>query len=176
MERKVILYIAMSIDGYIARLNGDIDWLSIVEKPPEDYGYAQFIENIDTVIMGRKTYDKVRSFNMEFPHRGRKCYVISKMRTGIDEDIEYSDDLEMLIRDLKNTKGKNIFVDGGAEIVNELLKIEMIDELIISILPILLGSGIRLFQDRRSEQKVILKKTVQFETGLVQLWYCFENL
>ncbi|MDF2633691.1 MAG: dihydrofolate reductase [Pelosinus sp.] len=176
MERKVILYIAMSIDGYIARLNGDIDWLSIVEKPPEDYGYAQFIENIDTVIMGRKTYDKVRSFNMEFPHRGRKCYVISKMRTGIDEDIEYSDDLEMLIRDLKNTKGKNIFVDGGAEIVNELLKIEMIDELIISILPILLGSGIRLFQDRRSEQKVILKKTVQFETGLVQLWYCFEKL
>ncbi|HWR44972.1 dihydrofolate reductase family protein [Sporomusa sp.] len=176
MERKVILYIAMSVDGYIARLNGDIDWLSIVDKPPEDYGYAKFIETVDTVIMGRKTYDKVLSFNIDFPHNGRKCYVISKTRTGVDQNIEYySDDLEALITGLKKKEGKNIFVDGGAEIVNELFKSKMIDELIISIIPTVLGNGIRLFQDGRPEQKLRLKSTLYFETGLVQLCYCCEK-
>lgn len=172
MERKVVLYIAMSLDGYIARLDGDIDWLSIVEKPPEDYGYAKFIETVDAVIMGRKTYDKVLSFNMGFPHKGRKCYVVSRTRTGVDGDVEYySGNLEELIAELKARDGKNIFIDGGAEVVNQLLKSKMIDELILSIIPIFLGSGIRLFQEGCPEQQLNLKSMFSFETGLVQLWY-----
>lgn len=171
-ERKVILYIAMSLDGYIARENDDIDWLSIVENPPEDYGYAKFIQNIDTVIMGRKTYDKVLSFGIEFPHKDKKCYVISRTRTGTDKNIEYySDNLKDLIIDLKNKEGKNIFIDGGAEIVNELLKINMIDEFIISIIPIFLGNGISLFKDGRPEQILKLKGSTEYSKGLVQLWY-----
>lgn len=172
MKRKVVLYIAMSLDGYIARLDGDIDWLSIVEKPLEDYGYANFIETVDTVIMGRKTYDKVRSFAMEFPHKGRKCYVVSRTRTGVYGDVEYySGNLEDLVAKLKAKDGKNIFIDGGAEVVNKLLKNNMIDELILSIIPIFLGSGISLFHEGRPEQQLILKSTFNFETGLVQLWY-----
>ena len=122
--------------------------------------------------MGRKTYDKVLSFGVDFPHKGRKCYVISRSRTGLDENVEYySGNLKNLIEDLKNREGSNIFIDGGAEIVNELLKIDMIDEFIISIIPIFLGSGIRLFKDGRPKQRLNLKSTKEFTSGLVQLWY-----
>lgn len=171
-NRKVILYIAMSLDGYIARENDDIDWLSMVENPPEDYGYAEFVQNVDTVIMGRKTYDKVCSFGIEFPHKGRKCFVLSRTKTGADENVEYySGNLESLILDLKNTEGGNIFVDGGAETVNELVKLGMIDEFIVSIIPIFLGSGIRLFKDGRPEQKLKFMGSTEYATGLVKLRY-----
>lgn len=170
--RKVILFIAMSLDGYIARENNDISWLSIVENPNEDYGYSTFVQDIDTVIMGRKTYEKVISFGIEFPHNGKKCYVISRTKTGYDENIEYySENLDILISDLKSKEGKNIFVDGGAEVVNELLKLDMIDEFVISIVPIFLGSGIRLFKDGRPEQRLNLISSKEFMTGLVQLRY-----
>ena len=170
--RKVILYIAMSLDGYIARENNDISWLSIVENPNEDYGYAKFVQDIDIVIMGRKTYEKVISFGIEFPHKEKKCYVISRTKMGYDENVEYySASLETLIADMKSKEGKNIFVDGGAEIVNELLKINMIDEFIISIVPIFLGSGIRLFKEGRPEKRLKLISSKEFMTGLVQLWY-----
>jgi len=172
IERKVILYIAMSLDGYIATENNELDWLSIVEIPNEDYGYEKFVKGVDTVIMGRKTYDKVLSYGVDFPHKGRKCYVISRARTGLDENVEYySGNLKNLIEDLKNSEGSNIFIDGGAEIVNELLRIDMIDEFIISIIPIFLGSGIRLFKDGRPKQRLKLKSTKEFASGLVQLWY-----
>lgn len=171
-ERKIILYIAMSLDGYIARENNDIDWLSIVENPPEDYGYSKFIKSIDTVIMGRKTYDKVLSFGIDFPYKGKKCYVISRTRSGDDENVEYySASLVDLTNDLKNREGKNIFIDGGAEVVNELLKVNIIDEFIISVIPIFLGSGIRLFNDGRPSQLLKLKSAKEFSSGLVQLWY-----
>jgi dihydrofolate reductase len=171
-ERKVILYIAMSLDGYIATENNELDWLSIVEIPNEDYGYEKFVDGVDTVIMGRKTYDKVLSFGVDFPHKGRKCYVISRSRTGFDENVEYySGNLKTLIEKLKNSEGSNIFIDGGAEIVNELLKVDIIDEFIISIIPIFLGNGIRLFKDGRPSLRLKLKSTKEFTSGLVQLWY-----
>ena len=174
-DRKVILYIAMSLDGYIARENDDISWLSVVEKPGEDYGYSNFIRNIDTVIMGRKTYEKVISFGVEFPHKDKKCYVLSRIKNGMDENIEYySGNLEKLIASLKKKEGNNIFVDGGAEVANELIKIKMIDEFVISILPIFLGSGIKLFKDGRPEQRLKLIDSRRFSTGLVQVRY--ENL
>ncbi|WP_083248228.1 dihydrofolate reductase family protein [Desulfuribacillus stibiiarsenatis] len=65
------MYIAQSLDGYIARVNNDISWLSIVERDNEDYGYDDFIKTVDTVFMGRKTYEKVLGFGVEFPHKGR---------------------------------------------------------------------------------------------------------
>ena len=166
----------MSIDGYIAKEDGDIGWLSIVDSPPEDYGYEDFVKNIDTVIMGRKTYEKVLSFGIEFPHRGRKCYVLSRMKTGSDENIEYFSNIEDLISDLQSRSGKDIFVDGGAELVNELLRFEVIDEIIISVIPILLGNGIRLFKDNRPESILKLKSVTEYKTGLVKLWYEKEKL
>ncbi|TGE33411.1 dihydrofolate reductase family protein [Desulfosporosinus sp. Sb-LF] len=171
-DRKVMLYIAMSLDGYIARENNDISWLDIVEDPGEDYGYGKFVQDIDTVIMGRKTYEKVISFGIKFPYKGKKCYVISRTKTGYEESVEYySESLEDLIADLKNKEGKDIFIDGGSEIVNELLKSNLIDEFAISIVPNFLGSGIRLFKEGILGQRIELISSKEFKTGLVQLWY-----
>lgn len=171
-ERKVVLYIAMSMDGFIARDNGDIDWLSVVEAPNQDYGYARFIEDIDTVILGRKTYDKVLTFGIEFPHKDKTCYVITRRAKPSTENIIfYNESLEDLITQLKSKKGKNIFVDGGAEIVNELMKQDLIDTYVISIIPVFIGSGISLFKPTRPEIRLKLIQSLQFNTGLVQLHY-----
>lgn len=117
--RKLILYIATSLDGYIAKQDNDLDFLKIVEKEGEDYGYAEFIANTDTIILG----------------------------------------------------GKNICCDGGAEIVNELLNSDLIDEFIISVVTILVGNGIKLFKDGRPEQQLELVNVKTFGTGLTQLHY-----
>src|SRR5512136_2254475 len=122
-NRQVILYIATSLDGYIARNNGDISWLSKVERQGEDYGYGDFIKTVDTVIMGRKTYEKVLTFGGVFPHRDRKCYVFSRTRRGKDENVEfYSGPIDELIAEIRKSEGLNIFCDGGAEVVFELMK------------------------------------------------------
>lgn len=172
MNRKVILYIAMSLDGFIAGKNDELDFLTQVEKEGEDYGYAQFIETIDTVIMGRKTYEKVLSFGIGFPHADKKSYILT--RTSREDEAKitfYNGNINTLIVNLRKTDGKNIFIDGGAEVVHLLLKKELIDELIISIIPVLLGDGIRLFKGEEPLQKLELVSTKTFEKGLVQLHY-----
>jgi dihydrofolate reductase len=156
-QRKVILYIAMSLDGYIAKQNGDISFLSVVEQKGEDYGYAEFVKTIDTVIWGRKTYDKILSFGIKFPHPDKKIYVITRTARPKKANVTfYSDGLKDLIETLKSQNGKNIYVDGGAEIVSELMKQNLIDEFIISIIPVFLGSGISLFQQGGKESELTL--------------------
>ena len=169
--RKVILYIAMSLDGYIAGEGDNLDFLSTIDSPGEDYGYFTFIHQIDTLIWGRKTYDMVLSFGVDFPHPGKKVYVISKSRQGSDEHVEYVSDLPSLITKLKKEEGKHIYCDGGGEIVLELLKHSLIDEMIISIIPHLLGGGKRLFLDGRPEQHLQMTKCTPYASGLVQLKY-----
>jgi dihydrofolate reductase len=171
-NRQVILYIAMSLDGYIAKPNDDLSFLSIVEKDGEDYGYADFVSTIDTVILGRKTYDWVMKQVGEFPHADKNAYIITRTaRPTIGKTIFYTGDLTDLVRTLKSENGKNIFCDGGAEIVNELLKNDLLDEIIISVIPILIGNGTRLFKDGRPEQKLKLVNVKTFDTGLTQLQY-----
>jgi dihydrofolate reductase len=172
MKRKVVLYIAISIDGYIAKPNNDISFLSMVQKNGEDYGYKDFISTIDTVILGRKTYDWIMTQVSEFPHADKNTYIITHTaRPSIGKTNFYTQDLKELVMQLKHQKGKNIFVDGGAETANELLRQGLIDELILSVIPVLLGEGIRLFKDGRPEQKFELVTSRQFDTGLVQLHY-----
>jgi dihydrofolate reductase len=175
MNRKLILYIAMSLDGYIAKKDDNIDFLSIVEKPDEDFGYADFLQNIDTVIWGRRTFDKVLSFGNGVPHKDKNVYVISSSKKGKEEHAEYCSNVVELVNSLKQKVGKDIYCDGGAEIVFELLKHRLFDRLIVSIIPHLLGDGIRLFKDNNIEQYVQLKKSISFPSGLVQLWYDIEN-
>lgn len=171
-DRKLILYIAMSLDGYIAKPGDDLSFLSVVEKEGEDYGYADFVSTIDTVIMGRKTYDWVMKQVPEFPHADKTTYIITKTPKLCIGNIHfYSGVLTELISKLKSESGKNIFCDGGAEVVNELLKNDLLDELIISVIPILVGNGIRLFKDNRPEQELKLIRTKTFDTGLTQLHY-----
>ncbi|MBP6671783.1 MAG: dihydrofolate reductase [Bacteroidetes bacterium] len=171
-ERKVILYIAASLDGFIAGENGDISWLSSVEKQGEDYGYAEFIASVDTVILGRKTYDKVLSFGIPYPHADKQCYVLTRSERPSEGSVTfYHEDVRSLISRLKSEPGKNIFVDGGAEIVQLMQKDSLIDEYIVSIIPILLGTGIRLFKGIPFRTDLRLVSCRSFDTGLVQMHY-----
>ena len=172
--RKLSLFIASSLDGYIAKPNDDLSFLKLVEKEGEDYGYAEFTANIDTIILGRRTYDWVlREIGTSHYDNGeRNVYVITRTeRQSVGKTKFYTGNLTELVQQLKSEYGKNIYCDGGAEIVNELLISDLIDEFIVSIVPVLVGNGIRLFKDGRPEQQLELVNTKTFDTGLIQLHY-----
>lgn len=172
MSRKLILYIATSLDGYIAQPNDDLSFLSIVEQEGQDYGYADFVKTVDTVIVGRKTYDKVIAMGFEFPHADKDAYIITRTPKKSSGSVYfYTEDLKLLVEKLKSENGKNIYCDGGAEIVNELLKADLIDEFIISVIPILVGNGTKLFNDGRPEMKLELVSVKSFDKGLIQMHY-----
>jgi dihydrofolate reductase len=171
-NRRVILYIAASIDGYIAMPGDDLSFLNGVQKEGEDYGYAEFVDSVDTVILGRKTYDWVMTQVEEFPHANKTTYVITRReKSAVGKTQFYSGDLKALISKLKKEEGKNIFIDGGAEVVTLLLSEHLIDEFIISFIPVFVGSGTRLFKDGRPGEHLELISTKHFDTGLVQLHY-----
>lgn len=162
----------MSLDGYIATKDNDLGFLSIIEKEGEDYGYNDFVKSVDAIIIGRKTYEKVISMGFDYPHINKDVYIITRNeKPQIGSFKFYSGDLKQLVSSLKSNPGKNIYCDGGSEIANELIKSNLIDEYIISIIPILLGDGIKLFKDGRPEQLLKLVSTKQFEKGLTQLHY-----
>jgi len=172
--RQLSLFIAASLDGYIAKPNDDLSFLKLVEKEGEDYGYEEFTANIDTIILGRKTYDYVLKEigSSHYDNGQRDVYVITRTaRPSVGRTTFYTGNLTELVEQLKSEKGKNIYCDGGAEIVNELLKSDLIDEFIISIVPILVGSGTRLFKNGRPEQQLELVNSETFDTGLTQLHY-----
>lgn len=172
MPRKLILYIACSTDGYISKPNDDLSYLNKVHVPDEDYGYYDFVNSVDTVIMGRKTYDWVMKQVPEFPHADKESYIITRTPQPNQGNINfYTGNLKELVTNLKQKEGKNIFCDGGAEIVTELLKEKLFDELIISVIPVLVGDGIKLFKDGRPEQDLELVNSKSYSTGLVQLHY-----
>lgn len=172
--RKLSLFIATSLDGYIAKPNDDLGFLKAVEKEGEDYGYAAFTGTIDTLIIGRKTYDYVlKEIGLSHYDNGqRDVYVITRTgRPKAGRITFYTGNIAELVERLKAEKGKNIYCDGGAEVINELLKHDLIDEFIISVIPVLLGNGTRLFKDGRPEQTLEFITAKTFDTGLTQLHY-----
>lgn len=171
-NRKVVLYIAMSLDGYIAGPGDDLSFLSVVEKEGEDYGYGNFTAGVDTIIMGRKTYDWVMKQVPEFPHADKETYIITRTDKPASGNIHfYTGNLAELVQTLKNKPGKTIFIDGGAEVVHSLLSQNLVDEMIISVIPNLVGGGTTLFKPGRTFQNLQLMGCKSFEKGLVQLHY-----
>lgn len=170
--RKLVLYIAMSLDGFIAGPNGELEFLSTVEKEGEDYGYAAFCNQVDTILIGKRSHEKVLSMGFDYPHKDKPVYIYTHENRPQEANlIYYSGKLDELIQTLKAQPGKHIYCDGGAELVNQLLAAQLIDELIISIIPHLLGKGIRLFQEQASELTLHLHSSQSFPSGLVQLHY-----
>src|SRR5690606_23435348 len=152
----------------------DLSFLKIVEKEGEDYGYKEFTDTVDTLIIGRKTYDYVLKEigSSHYDNGQRDVYVITRTeRPQIGRTIFYTGNITDLVTRLKSKKGKNIYCDGGAEVINELLKHDLIDEFIISVIPVLLGNGTRLFKDGRPERTLEFIEVKTFETGLTQLHY-----
>jgi dihydrofolate reductase len=169
--RKTKVFIAMSLDGYIADKSGGLDWLKCVEVAGEDYGYQAFIVDVDTLVMGRKTYEKIISFGIDFPYQDKKCYVISSAKNEDSSFVDFiSGDVIKLVSDLKQKSGKNIYVDGG-QLICSLLAANLIDEMIISVIPVLLGNGIGLFEHLKNQIELELISSKSFESGLVQMHY-----
>jgi dihydrofolate reductase len=167
--RKVVLFIATSLDGFIARPDGGIDWLF----SDADYGYQAFFDAIDTAVMGRKTYELSLSFGPPYVYEGKASYVFSHTKAGgRDENAEFiAGSPKDLIGSLRARAGKDIWLVGGAELVRDFLAEDLIDEFIISIHPIVLGAGIPLFPAPGRELSLTLKSSIAFESGLVQLHY-----
>ena len=165
--RKLVLFIATSLDGYIARPDGGIDWLF----SDQDYGYTEFFAGVDTVIMGRKTYDLSLSFG-EYPYQGTRGFVFSHTLKGQNENVTFIPiNIAGFISELKRGSGKNIWLVGGAQIVAECVRHDLIDDFIISVHPVILGEGIPLFPPGLPERKLELRGSKHFSSGLVQLSY-----
>ena len=163
---KIILYIAASLDGYIARETGDVDWLPI----NTDSGYGEFYKSIDTVIMGKKTYDQILTF-WEYPYKEKKSFVFSRDNSLTkDENVEFASSVEELVRKLPPSSKENIWLVGGSELLSAFLWHKLVNEIILSIIPIILGNGISLFQNINQEIKLELIKTTKY-SGLVELHY-----
>jgi dihydrofolate reductase len=165
--RNLVLYIATSLDGYIARPSGEIDWLF----DDQDYGYKAFIAGIDTVLMGRKTYETALSFG-DYPYKGMRGFVFSRTARIPDDRVSFaSGDPAELIRELKNAPGKKLWLVGGGEIISECVRHDLVDEYRIFVHPLLLGAGIPLFKKGLPARRLKFVRTGSFSSGLVELSY-----
>lgn len=172
--RKTILFIAMSLDGYIADYKGNVDWLAGENPGMNDMqSYDEFIKGIDTVIMGWNTYHQIHTelFVDQWPYSSLTSYIITHRKKEDTNNIHFiQDDQINFIYDLKQKEGKDIWICGGAQIVHQCLKAQLIDRLHISIIPTLLGKGIKLFQENDKELKLTLIDTIHYN-GIVDLIY-----
>lgn len=174
--KKVILYSAMSLDGFIARENGDVSWLDEVAHPEgEDYGYHQFYDGVDITIMGNNTYNQVKSFGVEFPYKATTNYVFTSQKQLKDnQDVKYiSTDHIEFVQDLKKQGGKNIWLIGGGALNNFFLINDLIDEMILHTMPVVLGAGIPLFGKFENTAPIELLGHRAFEGGVVEQRYRF---
>jgi len=173
INKKIILYISMSLDGFIAKKNGSVDFLDPYNESGDDYGYKEFYDSVGTIVMGNNTYEQFGN-TKEFKeyYKGKPIFVFSKSAKGKDGNVAFvSGDVKEFIEKLDIKDGKNIWLLGGASIANEFLKNDLIDEFIITIIPVLLGDGISLFKDGLHEKKLKLIKVKDFNMGVVQVHY-----
>lgn len=156
---KVILYIASTLDGFIARENGGIDFLKPFEEMGTDYGYNDFIATIDALVMGSHTYEQALTFG-DWPHAGTPTYVFTHRQLPQQQDVfSWDDTPEALMHQLRDLK--NIWLVGGTELITSFMNAGLVNELIISTIPVIIGSGIPLFKNIAhpySAKNVIVKQ------------------
>lgn len=172
--RKIKLYIAVSLDGKIAKPDGDVKWLDEFPNPDHlDYGYAEFLNSIDTTLMGNNTYKQLLGFGIDFPYSGKANYVLTRnTKLTEDEHVKYiSKNMVSYVNDLKSHIGGNIWLIDGGEVNTMFLKEKLIDELIIFIIPIVLGEGIPLFESTSIETKLEMIKSHTYSNGVIGINY-----
>jgi dihydrofolate reductase len=168
------VYIASSLDGFIATKDGGIDWLMEISNPDQsDYGYAEFNSGIDAIVMGRNTFEKVLTFD-SWPY-DKPVFILSNSRDSVPDEIAgkaeiVKGDLKVLIDGLKKRGFHNLYIDGG-RVIQSFLEEDLIDEMIITLVPILLGDGIPLFGKIKNSLKFSLLKTESFNETLVKSHY-----
>jgi dihydrofolate reductase len=173
MTVKVSVYIATSLDGFIARKNGGLDWLPTGGEGGEDFGYAEFISSIDHIVMGRHTFEKVLTFGAW--HYTKKVIVLTSRDLTVPPEL--ADKVEALhlsprelIHKLERRGANHIYLDGGVTI-QRFLHEGLVDEMTITTIPILIGEGLPLFGKLEKDVKLELIKSESFKNGFVQNKY-----
>lgn len=177
---KVSVYIATTLDGFIARENGELDWLPGSEGEVEsgfeneDYGFSAFLESVDVLVMGRNTFEFVLSTG-QWPYGKKRIIVLSSTLSKIPNEIPDTVELKScssrdLYLELKETGADHVYVDGGIAIQG-FLKARLVDEIIITKIPVLIGKGISLFGPLEKDMKLIHIKTKSFKNGFIQSKY-----
>jgi dihydrofolate reductase len=167
---KFRLNLAMSADGYIATPDDKTDWLEPYDA--EDYGYKEFIAEIGIIVMGRRTYEQVRSFGA-WPYSGRRTYVLSSnpLRsppTGVEPARE---GVARLAARIRSTAARDIWVHGGAQTIGAFLEAGAVDLMELHIVPVLLGEGIRLFESQSLPPRIKFDSIEALKRGVVRLTY-----
>lgn len=164
----------MSLDGFLADQDDNLDFLTPFQATGEDYGYTAFTKNVDTYIVGKKTYDVVMGLTGgEFPQKDQyDCYIITRQEIEGEKNLTfYNRDISTLINTLKSKEGKDIYCDGGGQIVQLLMEQQLIDEYIIHIVPTILGEGKRLFKGNVPPQDIMLVESKSYSSGMVLVHY-----
>jgi dihydrofolate reductase len=170
MTRKFIVSAAISADGYIARLDGGVEWLDRPD-PDHHYGLAEFYDSIDTLVMGRKTYDFFEKFNQK-PDRKKAHWVFSRTLTSGLAGVNFtSEDAKTFAQRLRGESGKDVWLMGGAENIALFLDAGEVDEIIVAVIPVLIGEGIPLIAPRHRNIELKLIESKTFEDGVVRLHY-----
>jgi dihydrofolate reductase len=172
-RRNVIVHIAASADGYIARPNGDLEWLTSRPAPKGFYGMNTFMKSIDTMLLGRKTYEVSLRMGGKFDSRSRSI-VFSRQAPPADapSGVEFVNSaIAPFVRDLREQPGKDIWLMGGGELIASFLDEHAIDEFVISVVPVFIGDGIPLIARRHRHVRLDLHSVERFDDGLVQLHY-----
>ena len=164
----ISLYIATSLDGYIADSNGDVDWLF----HDADYGYTDFYDGVNALVMGRRTYDQVLGFG-EWPWAGKRSYVFSNspLHDAPPDAEAVRTDVSSFVRDYAGAHAGTVWLVGGANLAQQFQALGAIDEYVLSVHPILLGTGIPLFGPLPNRCELTSTRVIQFDSGLVQLHY-----
>ena len=167
--RKVVLGIGISLDGYIARPDGSVDFVFM----PKDYSMGPFFKTIDTAVMGRKTYDVAIKMGASISSLGMKSYVLSRFqRPGEQNGATFvSESPKSFVEALRKQKGKNIWLMGGGELTQAFLKEDLVDELYLGVVPILIGEGIPAFPSGFPQREFTLTENKTFSRGLIALKY-----
>ena len=171
---KTVLYLAMSVDGYIADEQGGVNWLGGDGSQPDAPGsYPAFYDTVDTIVMGWTTYHQIVTELApdSWPYQDRPCYVVTHRQEPDRDGIQFwNGDLTALVDKLKKEQEGVIWICGGASVAGQLLKEGRIDRLWLSVIPTVLGTGVRLFPDMEQEFHLKLVGTEQYN-GIVDLVY-----
>lgn len=173
--RKIKLYIAVSLDGYIATPDGGVEWLNQFQiSKNEDYGYKEIYQSIDTILMGGRTYRDIVGFGCEWPYKDKTTYIVSRNNINLTpaEQVYFiTDHVTGNVEKLKESTGKDIWLVGGGELVSMLLDANLIDEMHLCYLPIVLGQGISLFPNKPKETIWKLVGSKSFLSGAISITY-----
>ena len=170
MRRRFIACLAVSADGFLARPDGDVEWLNRPE-PKGGYGMRAFMRSIDTIVMGRRTYDVARRLGHRFDP-GIKHYVISRRKRKPGEHVEFvSGNVARFAARLRRQGRKHVWLMGGGELFAAFLEAGAIDELIIYVVPVLIGEGVPLLAPDWRAVDLTLQSTRRYRDGVVRLRY-----